>query len=307
MIANCSGGIEPLFAIAFIRNQAGEEMVDINSCFVEIAKERGFYSDELMKKIAKTGNIQTCNEIPDDIRQVWVTSHDIAPEWHVKMQAAFQKHTDNAVSKTINFCNSATQDDIAKAYLMAYQLKCKGTTVYRDGSRYGQVLNIAKVKTDNSSELIKRERPDTLIGETIKKEIGCGYLYITVNKYTDGQPFEVFTNTGKNGGCASQSEATARMVSLALREGVDVDKISRQLRGIRCSSCIRQGSKVLSCPDAIARALVGNKEKTVETKHIPKKDTEELDHTIYSCPECGVELLHESGCVRCICGYSKCG
>lgn len=292
IIANCSGGVEPLFGIAFIRNQAGEEMADVNPYFIEVAKERGFYSEELMKKIAKQGGVQGLVEVPEDIRRVWVTSHDISPEYHIRMQGAFQKYSDSAVSKTINFCHSATKKEVEEAYFLAYELGCKGTTVYRDGSRFGQALNIGSVKKEG--EVIE-ERPEVLRGETRKKHIGCGNLYITVNKTENDKPFEVFTNTGKKGGCPSQSEATARMISLALRKGISIEEITKQLKGIRCTSCVGKGINVLSCPDAIGRVL-GSDVKVVEV----------VDGI--QCPECGKGMIPESGCVKCTeCGYSKCG
>ena len=143
IIAGCSQGIEPLFAIAYVREVAeslGRSLVEVNSLFENIALKEGFYSEELIKKVSKKTSIQDVEEIPEHIRKLFVTAHDISAEWHVRMQAAFQKYTDNAVSKTINFPNWATPSDIEKAYLLAYKLGCKGITVYRHGSREAQVL-----------------------------------------------------------------------------------------------------------------------------------------------------------------------
>ena len=146
IIADCSSGIEPLFAVAFVRNQAGVTMTDVNPHFVRVARERGFYSEELMRQVAEHGSIQEIAGIPEDVKRVFVVSHDIRPEWHVRMQAAFQKYTDNAVSKTVNFPFEATSDDVREVYLLAWELGCKGVTVYRDGSREGQVLSTGQTE-----------------------------------------------------------------------------------------------------------------------------------------------------------------
>ena len=199
-----------------------------------------------MKKIAKEGSLQHIEELPIDLRRVFVCAHDISPEYHIRMQAAFQKYTDNAVSKTVNFPNEATRDDVQKVYMLAYKTGCKGVTSYRDGSRDSQVLNIGKVNnTANEIRSVSpRPRPEVTTGFTEKVKIGCGNLYITVN-YDENGICEVFTNTGRAGGCPSQSEATARLVSIAMRSGIEVDSIVDQLKGIRCPSTIRQaGMKV---------------------------------------------------------------
>ncbi len=354
IIAGVSSGIEPLFAVSFIRNvMDNDELLEVNPLFEEAAKERGFYSVELMKKIASSGSIQHLEEIPEDIKRIFVTSHDIDPIWHIKMQAAFQKYTDNAVSKTVNFRNEATKEDVKQVYMLAYKLGCKGVTIYRDGSRDSQVLNIGGVdkvdekltyhETEEQKTLKARVRPDVTIGITEKIKIGCGNLYVTVNS-DDGGICEVFANLGRAGGCPSQSEATSRLISIALRAGVDIKEIIEQLRGIRCHTTLRQkGLKVLSCPDAIGRTLekVLNMQvdvKDVETIHELTKALEvegngcngiscgsndgcengiNCEMTVTSempwstlkvCPECGSNLQHEGGCVICMnCGFSKCG
>jgi len=145
IIAGASSGIEPLFAVSYMRNVMGTELLEVNPYFEEMAKKRGFYSKELMVKIARSGSIQGIEEIPEDVRRVFVTSHDIAPEWHIRIQAAFQCHVDNAVSKTVNLPNDATLEDVRGIYFMAYEHGCKGITVYRDGSKSEQVLNIIPV------------------------------------------------------------------------------------------------------------------------------------------------------------------
>jgi ribonucleoside-diphosphate reductase alpha chain len=156
IFAGCSGGIEPLFAVAFMRNQAGALMPDVNPDFVRVAKEGGWYSDELMERIAKEGHIHF-DEVPEDVQRAFRTAHDITPEWHVRMQAAFQEHTDSAISKTTNFPREATEQDVRQIYELAFQLGCKGVTVYRDGSREGQVLSTgATVKSDKATDAAKQ-------------------------------------------------------------------------------------------------------------------------------------------------------
>lgn len=330
LLASCSSGVEPIFGYVYIRNiMDGTEMIEVNPILREVLEERGLYSDELMKKIAKQGSLEGIEEIPEEIRRVFVSAHEVSPEFHIRMQAAFQRHTDNAVSKTVNFCNSATREEVAEVYKLAFRLGCKGVTIYRDGSRSEQVLNIGKVKKDGQEEspaeggqaVIKpRPRPDMTTGITERVKIGCGNLYITVN-YDDKGICEIFTNTGKAGGCPSQSEATARLASIALRSGIDVRSIIDQLKGIRCPSTIRQsGMKYTSCPDAIAKAIERVYQQQVRLGHWAEPELSAAEGPAASqaetvvpgrmrfCPECGAKLEHEGGCVICRnCGYSKCG
>lgn len=330
LLASCSSGVEPIFGYVYIRNiMDGTEMIEVNPILREVLEERGLYSDELMKKIAKQGSLEGIEEIPEEIRRVFVSAHEVSPEFHIRMQAAFQRHTDNAVSKTVNFCNSATREEVAEVYKLAFRLGCKGVTTYRDGSRSEQVLNIGKVKKDGQEEspaeggqaVIKpRPRPDMTTGITERVKIGCGNLYITVN-YDDKGICEIFTNTGKAGGCPSQSEATARLASIALRSGIDVRSIIDQLKGIRCPSTIRQsGMKCTSCPDAIAKAIERVYQQQVRLGHWAEPELSAAEGPAASqaetvvpgrmrfCPECGAKLEHEGGCVICRnCGYSKCG
>ncbi|MEM2916866.1 MAG: vitamin B12-dependent ribonucleotide reductase [Candidatus Bathyarchaeia archaeon] len=157
IIAGCSSGIEPLFAVAFMRNvMEGTQLLEVNPYFEKVAKERGFYTEELMSKVAEKGSIKDFDEIPEDVKKVFVTSHDIAPEWHVKMQAAFQKYTDNAVSKTVNLPHEATVEDVEKVFWLAYKLKCKGITVYRYGSKREQVLYIGALEKNKAAQKIVR-------------------------------------------------------------------------------------------------------------------------------------------------------
>jgi len=337
IIGCCSSGVEPIFGYVFVRNiMDGTEMIEVNPILKAELEKRGLYSDELMKKIAKEGSIAHMEELPEDMRRVFVSAHDISPEFHIRMQAAFQKGTDNAVSKTVNFSIAATREEVAQVYMLAYTLDCKGVTIYRDGSRAEQVLNIGKVKKDGEldedlgeqDQIIPRPRPDTVTGVTERVKIGCGNLYITVN-YDDKGICEVFTNTGKAGGCPSQSEATARLASIALRSGIDVHSIVDQLKGIRCPSTVRQsGMKCTSCPDAIAKTIervykqqveLGNWQNTPDTKEKSKPAAapaitpapvakEDVPGRMHFCPECGAKLEHEGGCVMCRqCGYGKCG
>lgn len=327
IIADASGGCEPLFAYAFTKNvMDGDKLVVCNELLVEKLKERGIYSEELIKRIADEGTLAHIEEIPEDIRRVFVCAHDITPEWHIRIQAAFQRYTDNAVSKTINFPNSATRDEVKEAYVLAYKLGCKGTTVYRDGSRDSQVLTIGAQKKEEekpeiptANSILPRPRPNLTWGATEKMKIGCGSLFITVNRDEQGI-CEVFTSTGKGGGCPSQSEATARLVSIALRAGISQDEILAQLKGIRCPSTIRQpGLKCTSCPDAIARTIVkmskmldkngfvSEEEKTVPKKSAPANKPVLGEDDKLHCPECGKLLRHEGGCTICDCGFSHCG
>lgn len=330
LLASCSSGVEPIFGYVYIRNiMDGTEMIEVNPILREVLEEKGLYSDQLMKKIAKQGSLEGIEEIPEEIRRVFVSAHEVSPEYHIRMQAAFQRHTDNAVSKTVNFCNSATREEVAEVYKLAFRLGCKGVTIYRDGSRSEQVLNIGKVKKDGQEEPVAEEgqpvikprpRPDMTTGITERVKIGCGNLYITVN-YDDKGICEIFTNTGKAGGCPSQSEATARLASIALRSGIDVKSIIDQLKGIRCPSTIRQsGMKCTSCPDAIAKAIERVYQQQVRLGHwaepepsLPAGAVSSHAETVVPgrmkfCPECGAKLEHEGGCVICRnCGYSKCG
>lgn len=328
IIADASGGCEPLFAYAFTKNvMDGDKLLVCNDLLVERLKERGIYSEELMQRIADEGTLAHIEEIPEDIKRVFVCAHDISPEWHIRIQAAFQKYTDNAVSKTINFPNSATRDEVKEAYLLAYKLGCKGTTVYRDGSRDSQVLTTGTAKKDEKTvaapvynNIVPRPRPTMTWGATEKIKIGCGSLFITVNRDENGI-CEVFTSTGKGGGCPSQSEATARLVSIALRAGISIDEILSQLKGIRCPTTVRQpGLKCTSCPDAIARTIEkmsrydmgikpgaeNEEQKAPMAQGSGNKPVLGADNKLY-CPDCGKLLRHEGGCTICDCGFSHCG
>ncbi len=316
IIAGCSSGIEPLFALSYTRNILdGAQLVEVNPYFEEVAKNEGFYSEELMQQLATGAKLHDIEEVPDGIKQLFVTAHEISPEWHVRMQAAFQKSTHNAVSKTVNFPKEATREDIAKVYMMAYEEGLKGITIFRDRSRETQVLTTGKVEKAEKVEgvglpalggLTPRKRSKITSGITERVTTGCGYIYVTVNSDEQGI-CEVFSSLGKAGGCASaQLEAICRLISLALRSGVDVASVVRQLRGIRCPSIAwEEGKSILSCADAIASVL---------EKHIsgddnkPKLEDYGLAKNLAGqCPDCGNLLVYQEGCFICpSCGYTKC-
>jgi ribonucleoside-diphosphate reductase alpha chain len=347
IIAGCSSGVEPLFGLTFMRRvMDGAELIEVNPVFEKTAKERGIYSEGLMKEIAEHGGCTGIESVPADIQRVFVTAHDISPEWHIRMQAAFQQYTDNAVSKTVNFPHSATAKDVDKVYMLAYQLGCKGVTIYRDGSRDEQVLStgatdkarkaaqlaaLAAASPELAEEKKPRKRPTMTHGVTQKIPTGCGNLYITINEDEEGI-CEVFSTMGKSGGCASsQSEAVSRMVSLALRSGVSIDSIIKQVKGIRCPSpgWGEMGRQILSCPDAIGLALERYNKDNMGLRHGKQKEkpaTEATPTVSYvssdcstgantnhlglcpECPDCGGLLEFGEGCAVCRgCGFSKCG
>ncbi len=312
IIAGCSGGVEPIFAVSFVRKNIldNDEFIEVNPLFDEVARMEGFYSQELMRDIAEKGSLKDVEGVPDQVKKVFVTAHDISPEWHVRMQAAFQKHTHNAVSKTVNFPHDAAPKDVEKVYLLAHKLGCKGVTIYRDGSRTEQVLNrgsgAPQEKAVRSGTRSPRGRPPVIHGTTRKISTGCGSLYVTVNQDEHG-PFEIFSQMGKAGGCsASQSEAISRLVSLALRSGISPEAVVKQLKGISCHlHAWQNGSKTLSCSDAIAKAI----EMYVKgTDTIVKSSPDDAAGVLpLMCPECGNVTKHTEGCVVCVsCGYSKC-
>jgi ribonucleoside-diphosphate reductase alpha chain len=371
IISGCSSGIEPLFAVAFMRNQAGVLMPDVNEEFVTIAKVEGWYSEALMQRIAEAGHIHF-DEVPASWQRVFVTAHDVTPEWHIRMQAAFQEFTDSAISKTCNFPHEATEEDVEQIYRLAFQLNCKGVTVYRDGAREGQVLStgstakkvqdqadtpklaeslgrlaeleaelsrtrdqLHEVEAENLQRRAKRSRPDLLRGTTRRVETPLGTMYVTITEDDKGQPFEVFISLGKAGGALmADVEAMGRLVSLALRSGIPMKEIYRQLRGISSDRMIGLGpNKVMSVPDAIGIAI----EKWMQEKQgvqqdllaasgapagaMPNRDvgagqggeafegeTGRSQDFIGACPDCGSQLAFIEGCAKChVCGFSECG
>ena len=378
IIAGCSSGLEPLFAVAFMRNQAGVMMPDVNEDFVAIAKREGWYSDALMERIAKEGQIAFA-EVPEKWQRVFVTANQISPEMHVRMQAAFQEHCDSAISKTTNFGHAATVEDVRAIYELAYQLKCKGVTVYRDGSRDNQVLStgatekaaaerggasdkrqigelhgtiaekeseierlrqaLFDVEAENLQRRAKRARPDRLRGTTIRKETPLGTMFVNITEDDRGQPFEVFVTLGKAGGSAmADAEAMGRLISLALRSGIPLMEIHKQLRGISSDRAVGLGPhKVLSVPDAIGIALYewwqdkqgvqqellanpgfsAPREIASPAPSVSQSGAQPLTGFEYNggaesfmgtCPDCGSQMEYAEGCVKChVCGFSECG
>ncbi|MFZ5945778.1 MAG: vitamin B12-dependent ribonucleotide reductase [Bacillota bacterium] len=333
MIANTSSGIEPLFGVVYKSNRADTEFVEANPLFEEMAKARGFWSEDLPLKILDAGTVIGIEQIPEDVQRLFVTSGEIEADWHIKMQAAFQEYCDNAVSKTINFSYGAVEEEIAKAYLLAYELNCKGLTVYRDGSREVQVLNKGKSLAEEKAETVisieegleirPRKRPKIMAGISSGYESACSKFYVTVNG--NGEPFEVFCNSIGQGGCQAQTNAIATLVTLLLRCGVAIDEVTRRLRRIQCSACIRrEGIDVLSCPAAIGQALelyIQNKAQGIKVHSEQllisfeegmkrEKANSKPGDGINTCPDCGSKLFYQEGCRGCTnpgCSFHKCG
>ncbi len=315
IIAGTSSGIEPIFALAYRRHVLDDDnLAEINPLFEDVARTEDFYSPELIKRVAKTGSVQGLAQVPPHIQRIFVAAHDISPEWHIRLQAAFQKYTDNAVSKTINFPHEATREDVEKAYLFAYDVGCKGLTIYRDGSRAYQVLNKGLFERESRKETRRpRSRPTVTHGVTEKITVGCGQsIYVTINEDEQGL-FEVFATMGKSGGCmASQSEAIGRLISLALRSGIETEAIIRQLQGIRCPApAWQEGNIILSCADAVGKAMqryISNSSKDSFPVSAADMVSRSLLGMCPECPDCGTMVEFVEGCLRCpSCGYSQCG
>lgn len=334
ILAGCSSGIEPAFALAYERRNIldeGDELTEMVPAFEAAVVRRGCCTPGILAAVREKGSCRGVSGVPDDIQRVFATSHDVTPSYHVRMQAAFQKYTDNAVSKTVNLPESATVEDVSDVYGLAFRLRCKGVTVYRDRSRDSQVLNIGaapgarvvSVEPAPPAKAVKqgpRPRPEVTTGVTRRVKTGCGNLYVTINEDEYG-PVEIFTQMGKAGGCAaSQAEAISRLVSLALRSHTPLEAVVRELKGISCHRVVWQGGdRILSCADAIGRTLEwhsGQRTDTVEgavggPEAIPETVTleDDLQNHAGACPNCGGPLKYESGCVACAlnCGYSECG
>ncbi|MFH1171830.1 MAG: adenosylcobalamin-dependent ribonucleoside-diphosphate reductase [bacterium] len=342
MLFDVSSGVEPYFALGFHYKGilGGDVQLDyVNKHLEKALRDRGIYSQELMERIVNEGSLQHIDEIPEDLKKTFVVAMDISAEDHLRMQAAFQKHLDNAISKTINFPNSATKEDVLQGYLLAWELRCKGCTVYRDGSREVQVLNLNQSSSTNDAAAAKssvierrtpRTRPAAMNGTTYKVTTAYGNLYITINDDDLGQPFEVFASIGKNGGFfGAQSEAICRMASLALRSGVDPEEVVSQLKGIRGPDVAwHDGGQIHSLADAVGQILERHIKRD-QTKldlglEEPKVEQQELVHVPASadagtmsiadfghapaCPDCGNMLQVGEGCLSCKnCGFSKCG
>jgi ribonucleoside-diphosphate reductase alpha chain len=305
LIAGCNGGIEPIFSIVSQRRGLdGKEFIQLHPIVEKLGREQGLLSEKARDQLTKGVPPKEIPEIPNKLADVLITAHKIGLDWHVKIQAAFQEHTDNAVSKTVNLPANATIKDVDRVYRLAFKLGCKGETVYRDRSRKNQVIIAAQETNPPFAQgLSPRRRPRKTSGYTIKSRTGCGTLFINVNKDDNGL-CEIFANLGKAGGCPSQSEATCRVVSAALRCGVAPEVLIEQLKNIRCLSTITRRKKetdicVLSCPDAIARAI---------EEALGENCKAERAFLVNKCPECNHPLRRESGCNVCDnCFYIKCG
>ena len=327
-IAGCSSGIEPIFALAYVKNVLdGKRLQEVNPTFISVAKKRGFYSEDLLKEIIATGSCQHLESVPEDVKQLFRTAMEIDYETHIRMQAVFQTHTDLAVSKTINMRNDATIEDVDQAYKLAAQLGCTGITIYRDGSKPTQVLEVGRsAELPRAQELtldgvssLPRQRPNMMSGSTERLRTGHGNMYVTINFDDVGKPFEVFTTLGKAGGCDSaQLEAISRLASLALRSGVQTQEVIEQLTSITCCPAWDGGTLIRSAPDAVALAL---------KRHLNEHHTEEIhegsvkaQYALFSnpsspnneykrsCPECGGgSLAYQEGCVTCLtCAWNQC-
>ena len=334
MIAGCSSGIEPLFSLCYHKHNIleGQSLLYIDANFEQVARQDDFYSEDLMEFLANGGSIQDReDDVPEWVREVFVTAADISPQDHVRMQAAFQESVDAAISKTINFPNSATRDDVRTAYLLAWKLGCKGITVYRAGSREAEVLTSGvagrgdvDLAEDTQMAMairprVTKERPPMVQGITDRVRTGHGNMYITIN-FSDGEPFEVFSNLGKAGGCDSaQLEAISRLASLALRSGIAKEQIVEQLMGITCCPAWDDGTMVRSAPDAVALVL-SRQSATPEMQAPQPKSAVAVQQELFlkaeangngrrdQCPDCYGFLVHQEGCERCpSCGYEKCG
>ena len=314
IIGGCSSGVEPLFALCFTRNILdGERLVEVNPYFEAALKEAGLGTPELMEQVVEKGSIQSLDALPAAMRKVFVTAMDIDPVWHLRMQAAFQRHTDNAVSKTVNLPHSATEQDIHDIYWLAYKEGCKGVTVYRDGCKSLQVLATGEGQKKMDGEApapaekprlgVVRKRPEVVQGFTQKIQTGLGAMYLTVNEI-DGKPFEVFATIGKSGrSITAKAEAIGRLVSLALRSGVEVRDIVAQIKGIGGEHPVFRGKGLLlSIPDAIAWVL---ERRYLKDEHLGSGVADIEEHR---CPECDEPLVFQEGCLICpACGFSRCG
>jgi len=330
MIAGCSSGIEPVFSLAYRKQNIleGKTLYYVDKNLEKVAKEKNFYSEDLLEHLSNGGSLQDREDVPEDVKKVFRTAPDINPEYHVRMQAAFQESVDAGISKTINFPNEASEDDVTTTYMLAWELKCKGITVYRAGSRDKEVLtsgtseNEADKSSDNNVGFAPSmgERPAELFGVTRRVYTGRGNLYVTVNMSEDGKPFEIFAALGKAGGNDSaMAEAVSRMVSLTLRSGIDPKESIEQLKGITDVPAWNEGELIRSVPDAIANVLEKiyepKKESTLsitdltETTLVSENEDSKISNILQgeTCPECPGILAFEEGCQKCYsCGYSKC-
>ena len=341
ILADCSGGIEPVFALAFTRQHYLDRsdptrptrLTEVNKDFQRVAQEEGFHSDELIEYLADGGSLQERSEVPEWAKRVFVTAHDIAPDWHVRMQAAFQRWTDNAVSKTINFPHQATAEDVERAYLLAYTEGCKGITIYRDGSRDAQVLSTGGSERKPADEPVvaepaaggrpsRRRLPDERRALTHKFVVGEQEGYLTVGLYDDGRPGEIFLKISKEGSTVSGlMDAVAMMTSVSLQYGVPLENLCTKLKNTRFEPSGRTSNPEIP----FATSLLDYVFRWLELKFVPPELrsgngnghgtadvlVEEPGHGSSSglgCPDCGSILTYQEGCLVCrACGYNKCG
>ena len=326
IIAGVSSGIEPIFAPGYVRTvMDGTRLPEVHPYIEAVARRLGFHQEELISRIAREGRVPDEDGIPTWVAELFQPAQDIPWRDHIKMQAAAQKHCDNAVSKTINMPQEAAPEDVKEAYLTAYRSGCKGITVYRDRSRESQVLQAGErepeakrppipAEESRRPEPRPRPRPRSMLGETFKILTGHGTLYVTINHDERGQPFEVFSNLGKAGGCDSaQMEAVSRLVSMSLRAGIEPAAIIDQLKGITCCPAWDEGKRISSGPDAIAHALakfIGKDDEPVKVKPTAKEQEllERAEERGPKCPDCLTPgLLFRENCLICIsCGWSRC-
>jgi ribonucleoside-diphosphate reductase alpha chain len=324
MIAGCSSGIEPVFALAFehrVKGVDGERVLPfVCQSFERLGRERGFHSDALMSEVARRGSLHGIPGVPEEARAVFKTAHEIHWSWHVRHQVAFQKHTDNGVSKTINLPAEAATTDVAEAYLLAWREGCLGITVFRDGCKGGQVLNIGVAAEEDDGALDERvvkPRPHSLSGATYRMETPIGTAFITVNETPGGDPFEVFVQVGKAGSdTMAVAEALGRLISLVLRLPSPLSAQRRLEEVINQLSLIGGGqptgfgaAKILSLPDALARTLgehigLGRRQEPDAEAVAPAARRRVGD----LCKECGqATLVYEEGCKKCLsCGFNEC-
>ena len=332
VVADASSGIEPLFSLGYQKNTVeGKVLQVMNPVFIEELKKRNIYSEQLLDKVIKNGGkIAEIREIPEEVKEIFRTALEISPEWHVRIQAAFQKYTDNAVSKTINFPKEATVDEVRKAYLLAYSLGTKGVTIYRSGSREKEVIQ--QVKSKKLIVPVKKPTPEAARGVRLRKPCDAGRVYTSVFFEEGNGPVEVFVNLGKSGGyMAGSAEVTGRLASLSLKYGATLEEVAEELVGISCGQRIGFGNgTVLSMFDAVGKSLLeisrgeqldlfqeekqklvvpkvnGKQQNLINETRIKQTD---LESKFSACPDCGSPLYAEEGCYKCsnnFCGYSKC-
>jgi ribonucleoside-diphosphate reductase alpha chain len=344
IIADASSGIEPLFALAFTRRHYLDaddpsrltELREVNRFFLQAARDGGFYSEELMQHLAEGGTIATWNaaadeaeKVPADVQRLFVTAHEIAPEWHVRMQAAFQRHTDNAVSKTINFPATATEADIARAYWLAYREGCKGITIYREGSRAFSVLSHATANVKGPEQetqtaldeiagrisAIERPRParqplpDERPSITHKFRVGGQEGYLTVGLYPDGRPGELFVKINKEGSTVSGlADAVAKLASIALQYGVPLEELAPKMRNTRFEPAGPTGNPQVPWATSVIDYVFHWLELKFLGTEAPATDAPAPETSGMGCPECGALLVYQEGCLVCpSCGYNRCG